>query len=776
MKKVKKLSLAYFSPFPPQKSGISYYSLDLLIYLSEYYNIDIIYDNIIDDEYINKNYKINSIEYFEKNHSLYDRIIYHFGNSPYHLDMLKLLDKIAGFVILHDFFISDLINHNYLINKEKMYYFNTYTSLINNSTYNDYPCNVDVLNNARGTIVHSNFAKSLISKYYYKSDLSNIYTVPLLKKPSKLLKDLNKTDFIVSTFGLINKNKLPNKIIEAWKNSILSKQKNCYLIFVGEDIDDSFSEDIKNSNIIKTNWVDTNTYSDYLKITDIAIQLRSNTKGESSAALLDTMNNEIATITNAATLLGEFPNDCLFTIDEDFDIRQLTNAINTLYKNKELRVKIANNAFNHIQEYHNPEYCTKLYYKAIEDAYSKDTFKVNNIKNLFYLNSSTKSLVQTISLLDNKQFSKRQILVDVSSIIKEDLNTGIQRVVKSQLTELIKNSFEDYRIEPIYLKKIDDSYLYFYAREFTSKLLKIDTNLYDEPIKVKHDDIFYGLDLVYEEINISIKEEIFKNFKNIGLKFVFLVYDILPIIHPKFFPKESKAIHENWLKNITSNSDLIICISNSVLKEVSSFYDTNITFVHLGSNFTHKEFKLEEDYIKTKEEMNFLVVGTIEPRKGHKLLLETFELFWNDNINLNLHIVGKKGWMVDELYNKIKTHNFLNKNLFFYEGINDESLEKLYKFSDCVIVPSEAEGFGLPIIEAAFYNKAIIARDIEVFKEVGKNFISYFPNDNNPKSLYKSINHWIKSYKINNTSSSKEIPILTWKENAIATLEILKKL
>ena len=101
-------SLAYFSPFLPQKSGISKYSHDLLIYLRNHYDITLVSD--MDD--VLEDLKVISFAEFEDamNKKTFDRIIYNMGNHSIHLDIYKCLLKYPGVVILHDFCIAHFIS------------------------------------------------------------------------------------------------------------------------------------------------------------------------------------------------------------------------------------------------------------------------------------------------------------------------------------------------------------------------------------------------------------------------------------------------------------------------------------------------------------------------------------------------------------------------------------------------------------------------------------------------------------------------------------------
>ena len=113
------------------------------------------------------------------------------------------------------------------------------------------------------------------------------------------------------------------------------------------------------------------------------------------------------------------------------------------------------------------------------------------------------------------------------------------------------------------------------------------------------------------------------------------------------------------------------------------------------------------------------MVGTLEPRKGHRIALDAFEALWADGLDVCLVIAGKHGWGVDHLAEAIRTHREFGKRLFWHERVDDAGLAQLYSDCDGLIAASFAEGFGLPIVEAGYFGKPVIASDIPVFREVG---------------------------------------------------------
>jgi glycosyltransferase involved in cell wall biosynthesis len=127
---------------------------------------------------------------------------------------------------------------------------------------------------------------------------------------------------------------------------------------------------------------------------------------------------------------------------------------------------------------------------------------------------------------------------------------------------------------------------------------------------------------------------------------------------------------------------------------------------------------------------------------------------------------------VEDLVRRLSKHPMLGKRLFWLEGISDEYLEKAYAASACLIASSEAEGFGLPLVEAARKGLPIIARDIPVFREVAGDYAFYF-SGMSPENLAQAVRVWLDLSSRGQAPSSKDMPWLTWKESTAQLLRIV---
>lgn len=373
-----------------------------------------------------------------------------------------------------------------------------------------------------------------------------------------------------------------------------------------------------------------------------------------------------------------------------------------------------------------------------------------------------------------------QLLLDVSSIVHSDAKSGIQRVVRSLLHEFLNSAPAGYDVRPIYYQEGS----YYYAEKFTSAVTSDQVVSIDSLIDVTQGDIYLSLDL-----NMHLATQLLPlhtHMQNVGVQINYLVYDLLLIHRPDWWHAPNPDFFRNWLEKICLVGDRLICISEAVAVELRSWLAENppgridsgpvIESFHLGADIDNSlpSGGMPDEAAQTldliSQHPSFLMVSTIEPRKGHAQTLSAFELLWEQGHEINLVIVGKRGWLVDELVARLETHPQMHKKLFWLEGISDEYLEQVYSTCSCLIAASEGEGFGLPLIEAAQHKVPMIIRDIPVFREVAGMHAAYF-SGLEPVALAHAVESWLTQMAAGNHPTSDSMPWLTWRQSA----EQLKK-
>ena len=396
---------------------------------------------------------------------------------------------------------------------------------------------------------------------------------------------------------------------------------------------------------------------------------------------------------------------------------------------------------------------------------------------LMHWNTWQQSAEQLKTVLTQQNYAPKQLLVDVSELVERDARSGIQRVVRAILQQWLQNPPDGYRVEPVYAKA--DQQGYWYAKRFTNQFLGMsEADIQDSAVDIWQGDVFVGLDL--QPVIIPAQQPVLQQWRNDGVSVWFVIYDLLPILQSQCFPPGSEIMHRQWLHTI-AGFDGVACISKAVATEfqqwlseqddIKSLRPAKVEWFHLGADVAESvpSSGLDENAAMLISQFSripaFLMVGTIEPRKGHAQVLAAFEQLWANGIDVSLVVVGKEGWMVDDLVNRLRNHPENGKKLFWLEGISDEYLEKVYEASTCLIAASYGEGFGLPLIEAAQHKIPIIARDIPVFREVAGEHAFYF-DSKEPGALVRSVQEWLERYQLDKHPRSDKMPWLTWKKSS----------
>ncbi len=362
--------------------------------------------------------------------------------------------------------------------------------------------------------------------------------------------------------------------------------------------------------------------------------------------------------------------------------------------------------------------------------------------------------------------SKKVIYFDITTYAIVENHTGIQRVVEQFMRNLPEVSGNDYEV--VCLNGVDGYHI------IDPVTFAPDMKHYVSP---KKGDLFLAIDLNHDIQNAQ--QEVLKKWQQAGCKLVFCVFDLVFALYPQFVGSKEMVEHlDRWLTMVCSNADGIICISDSVRKELQVWMKNrgivndhlNLGYYHLGGDFTDKDAadSKNADIMATLPERTtahqgttYIMVSTVEPRKGYKDAIAAFEQARSQQEDITLIIVGKKGWKCEDIEEMLTNSPYYNESMFWMSNCDDATLSVLYGLSDAYITTSYYEGFGLGIIEAAHMNLPVIARDIPIHREVTAEKALFFGT---PQELAGQM----VLYAQNGRSSAPnpaEIPCLSWKES-----------
>lgn len=380
--------------------------------------------------------------------------------------------------------------------------------------------------------------------------------------------------------------------------------------------------------------------------------------------------------------------------------------------------------------------------------------------------------------------STRELLVDISVIVRNDSQTGIQRVVRALLGALLDAKLEGYVVRPVFATR-KASYAYV---DWSNSLLmgKVSPGLVPSGlVEAGEGDIFLGLDLAANILPRHQRQ--IRRWQRNGCLITTVMYDLLPEQRPDWFNPKSRRNYRRWLRVVTRRSDRIICISQDVAQKLEAWVAARpwrgnarlqINYIRLGSDISSSAptTGLPVDAAPLLAELamrrTLLVVGTIEPRKGHAYLLPAFDLLWREKSyeDVALVFVGRVGWQTEELQARIRAHPEAGRRFFWFDNASDEFLGHLYALAQGVIIPSLAEGFGLPLVEALGHGVPVLARDLPVFRAMKLARVTYFSQDTAP-ALACSIKEWLDLGAT--PTLEEENPLPTWKDSFIDILSCL---
>ncbi len=315
--------------------------------------------------------------------------------------------------------------------------------------------------------------------------------------------------------------------------------------------------------------------------------------------------------------------------------------------------------------------------------------------------------------------------IDVTRISENDIRTGVQRVVR-QISRHWFHSSE--RKVVLNFIRVNDTGEIVPAFAWAQGLLGLTEDLVaDGPVRFREADTLFLLDLVLPPRGIN--RRVMSSLRQEGVRIVSMVYDLLPITHPQYFPISSQLLFRWWAKK-AFDVDHIVTISQTIAKDIEHLQakagkranTARPALSIIPPSGEPEPTDTAADKLVVEEAKNitghlFVCVGTVEPRKGYNEVVEAFEQLWDQGLDYHLWIFGKPGWKTRNLQKKMLSVSRRNYRFKWLQGANDDTVRATFMSADALIVNSHAEGFGLPIVEAQLLGAQVLARRIQVFEE-----------------------------------------------------------
>ncbi|MDB5047893.1 MAG: glycosyl transferase group 1 [Fibrobacteres bacterium] len=194
-----------------------------------------------------------------------------------------------------------------------------------------------------------------------------------------------------------------------------------------------------------------------------------------------------------------------------------------------------------------------------------------------------------------------------------------------------------------------------------------------------------------------------------------------------------------WMTAFCSRrADHVFTISEFSKRDIMEKYgipDAKVTVTPLAVDMARFRIlsEAEKKTFREKRKLDFpflLFVGTLQPRKNVMTLLKAFRaLIQEGESNVHLALVGRKGWIYEDLFRFIRESGIENR-VHHYEDVDAKDLTAFYNSAHALVFPSIFEGFGLPILEAMACGCPVISADASAMPEVyGDAALTFAPMD-----------------------------------------------
>lgn len=257
---------------------------------------------------------------------------------------------------------------------------------------------------------------------------------------------------------------------------------------------------------------------------------------------------------------------------------------------------------------------------------------------------------------------------------------------------------------------------------------------------------------------------------------VVVIHDLSFFYYPESFLKKDLYQLRAWTQYSVKQAAHVITVSETTRKDVLLHYripENKVTTVHNG--FTAATVKSSKPSLPIADTF-LLYVTTIQPRKNIMRLLIAFEALLINHPTLHLYIVGKKGWLYEEIFDYVQRHH-LEKSVTCTGYLSESEKLWMNEHAKLVVLPGLYEGFGLPMLEAFSAGVPVAASNTGALPEVGSDACTYFePLDavNISQIIHKTLSdEKVRSNLV--TAGKKRLKTFDWEKTTSGILLVLKK-
>ncbi|GAB4405069.1 MAG: hypothetical protein OHK0048_24800 [Rhodoferax sp.] len=218
-----------------------------------------------------------------------------------------------------------------------------------------------------------------------------------------------------------------------------------------------------------------------------------------------------------------------------------------------------------------------------------------------------------------------------------------------------------------------------------------------------------------------------------GATLVGVVHDVLAVMQPQWFRPGLGERFARYVHALAERAERVVVPTSVVAHNLEAVLGQGRVTISVlawaGDFWAPARTPPRQAWPLDTQAPFVLTVGTVEPRKGHALVLEAMEALWAQGSHLRWVVAGAPGWCTEALAQRLRAHPQAPSRLMWLDSVSDAALLGLYDHAQALVFASADEGFGLPLAEAAARGCPVLAADVPVAREVGGNWAAFLPRN-----------------------------------------------
>ena len=239
------------------------------------------------------------------------------------------------------------------------------------------------------------------------------------------------------------------------------------------------------------------------------------------------------------------------------------------------------------------------------------------------------------------------------------------------------------------------------------------------PVVFKQEDWLLTVELFSEAERPGFRDFI----GNPPCRLAAMFHDAIPVKLPHITWPHSVQRHPEYMK-LLAGFDRAWAISEATRQDFAGFWRwqgisprVQVEVIALGADFDGGN-RVQRDALITTQRPALLCVGIVEPRKNQAFLLDVAEALWRGGLDFELHVVGRVNPHFGQpLAARLEALGAREPRCKFHGAAGDGELGRLYAEARAVVLPTLAEGCGLPLLEALWRGVPCVCSDLPVLRE-----------------------------------------------------------